>query len=328
MPQTIGTHRHRPVEDIAHGRTVEEVTLEGAQGYTQDILEFELQGGSEAAAVEISLLLSRSLSFGRSWAELVLVLEHDASDWDPCRPVNLRGVAREQWRTLRIELAKPVTGLRRARVVVNSEDAVHGSFYLGRPEPVAPEAARLMPLPDQASIEAAESLWPDPARRPAAGLIDALAALRLLVGGSEGLTMLVAASSAGPMPEEALLADRLAKVDRLVEDRGQPLGAGGAALALPALAVQGVEYDLVLLEASHRFDLNVCEFLQAMRVVKAGGLLIYHGALWPAGHRMLSFIDQNRGEQFRRLSLDGAETAIYRKILAHDPRPWDHFQHF
>jgi predicted O-methyltransferase YrrM len=116
-----------------------------------------------------------------------------------------------------------------------------------------------------------------------------------------------------------LNAERAGVADR-VELLGEP-----SELALPRLAASGLELDLVLIDGLHLFDHTLVDFFYADRMLRVGGVVIFHDTWMPAVRQAASFVLANRA--YARI--DGGDEAMWAlRKTARDDREWDFHRDF
>jgi predicted O-methyltransferase YrrM len=113
--------------------------------------------------------------------------------------------------------------------------------------------------------------------------------------------------------ERAGVADRV----ELIEEPSE--------LALPRLAAGGLELDFVLIDGMHLFDHALVDFFYADRMLRDGGVVVFHDTWMPAIRDAAAFVLANRA--YERLDAgDGAMWAL--RKTGGDEREWDFHEEF
>ena len=113
--------------------------------------------------------------------------------------------------------------------------------------------------------------------------------------------------------ERAGVADRV----RVVEARSDE--------ALPALVAEGLELDLVLIDGMHLFDYTLVDFFHADRMLRPGGVAVFHDTWMPAVRQAVDFVLRNRA--YTRL--DAGDDAMWAlRKTGEDDRAWDFHRDF
>jgi predicted O-methyltransferase YrrM len=113
--------------------------------------------------------------------------------------------------------------------------------------------------------------------------------------------------------QRAGLADRV----RVIEERSDA--------ALPQLVAEGVELDLALIDGSHLFDYTLVDFFHADRMLRTGGVVVFHDTWMPAVRQAASFVIENRDYQ----KLDAGDDAMWAlRKTGEDDRAWDFHREF
>jgi predicted O-methyltransferase YrrM len=113
--------------------------------------------------------------------------------------------------------------------------------------------------------------------------------------------------------ERAGVADRV----RLIEERSD--------VALPRLVEEGLELDLALLDGSHLFDFTLVDFFYVDRMLRTGGLVVFHDTWMAAVNQAVEFVRRNRSYEEVPAG-DEAMTVLRR--TGDDERPWDFHRDF
>jgi predicted O-methyltransferase YrrM len=64
--------------------------------------------------------------------------------------------------------------------------------------------------------------------------------------------------------------------------------------ALPRLASEGEQFDLIFIDGKHLFDFVLVDFYYADKLVRPGGCVVFHDYWMPAVRKALSFVLRNR----------------------------------
>lgn len=64
-------------------------------------------------------------------------------------------------------------------------------------------------------------------------------------------------------------------------------------VALPDLLKKGVEFDLVLIDGYHSFEATLLDFIYADRLLRVGGLCVFHDTAFPAVYKVLRYLMAN-----------------------------------
>jgi predicted O-methyltransferase YrrM len=108
--------------------------------------------------------------------------------------------------------------------------------------------------------------------------------------------------------ERAGLAERV----ELIEERSDA--------ALPRLVADGRALDLVLIDGMHLFDYTIVDFFFADRLLRDGGVVVFHDTWMPAVRQAASYVLTNRA--YERLPAGDDAMWALRKTGA-DDRAWD-----
>ena len=119
----------------------------------------------------------------------------------------------------------------------------------------------------------------------------------------------------------AARARQLGMVDRftLLEERSEH--------ALPRLALEGKQAQLIFIDGDHRFDATLLDFTLCDRLLSEGGIIALDDTWMPSVQRVVSFVVRNRTD-YERLPDRVLDVVAFRKIRATDDRSWHHFAEF
>jgi predicted O-methyltransferase YrrM len=97
-------------------------------------------------------------------------------------------------------------------------------------------------------------------------------------------------------------------------------------LILPRLCAINEQFDLVIIDGGHRFDDVFVDFHFVRRLIAPGGSVFFDDATWPAVRTVVSWIETNLPDQWRRLPIPtGVSIAAFEAQRVPDRRNWDHF---
>jgi predicted O-methyltransferase YrrM len=96
-------------------------------------------------------------------------------------------------------------------------------------------------------------------------------------------------------------------------------------LALPRLAADGVELDFALIDGMHLFDHALVDFFYADRMLRDGGVVVFHDTWMPAIREAAAFVLANRAYEKLHAG-DGAMWAL--RKTSGDERAWDFHREF
>lgn len=126
--------------NIRPNEGVLEITVKDAQGWTQDVVDFEklneIKDLDRAGiqAVSFDLAVNDAFTSGGQFAEFVMVLQSDANYWMPLEKVDLNGLTKSQFKRVTLpikpEFQKAMKAFFKIVLVVNSGAKVNGSIYL------------------------------------------------------------------------------------------------------------------------------------------------------------------------------------------------------
>ena len=95
--------------------------------------------------------------------------------------------------------------------------------------------------------------------------------------------------------------------------------------ALPRLAADGLELDLVLIDGLHLFDHTLIDFFYADRMLRDGGVVLFHDTWMPAVRGAASYVLANRA--YERIAAGDDDMWALRKVRGND-RDWDFHRDF
>jgi predicted O-methyltransferase YrrM len=104
---------------------------------------------------------------------------------------------------------------------------------------------------------------------------------------------------------------------RLVEERSD--------VALPRLVGEGLELDLALLDGMHLFDYTLVDFFLCDRMLRVGGVVVFHDTWMPGVRQAAEYVLANRA--YERVAAGDDDMWVLRKT-AHDERAWDFHRDF
>jgi predicted O-methyltransferase YrrM len=114
--------------------------------------------------------------------------------------------------------------------------------------------------------------------------------------------------------ERAGVADRV----RLIEERSDA--------ALPALVAEGLSLDLALLDGMHLFDFTLVDFFFCDRMLRVGGLVLFHDTWMPAVRQAADYVLANRA--YERVAGAGDDDLWVLRKAGEDDRAWDFHRDF
>lgn len=104
---------------------------------------------------------------------------------------------------------------------------------------------------------------------------------------------------------------------------------GDSQHVLPRLCASGDRFDLVLIDGGHRYDDVFVDFHFARSLVIPGGTVVFDDTWLPAIRTVVSWVETNLADQWRRLSAPpDLSLAAFEASAAPDRRRWDHFMPF
>lgn len=96
--------------------------------------------------------------------------------------------------------------------------------------------------------------------------------------------------------------------------------------ALPRLFVEGARFDFVFIDGGHRYDEIFVDFYFSDRLLRHGGLIVFHDRWMRGTQLVLSFVKKNRPD-YEVVGAIAEDLAAIRKVGS-DQRPWHHFREF
>jgi predicted O-methyltransferase YrrM len=104
---------------------------------------------------------------------------------------------------------------------------------------------------------------------------------------------------------------------RLIEER--------ADAALPKLVAEGLALDLALVDGQHLFDYTLIDFFYIDRMLRTGGIAIFHDTWMPAVAQVVDYVLANRA--YERVRAGDAAMAVLRRT-GDDDRRFDFHRDF
>jgi predicted O-methyltransferase YrrM len=95
--------------------------------------------------------------------------------------------------------------------------------------------------------------------------------------------------------------------------------------ALPALASEGLKFEVIFIDGDHRFDTQLADFLLSDALCPKGGYILLHDVWMASTRKLISFIERNRADYKRHPT--PLDIATFQKI-DEDRRDWRHFVEF
>ena len=95
--------------------------------------------------------------------------------------------------------------------------------------------------------------------------------------------------------------------------------------ALPRLGAEGLELDFALVDGLHLFDHTLVDFFYADRMLRDGGLVVFHDTWMPAVAQAVAYVEANRA--YERVRAGDAAMAVLRRTGG-DERAWDFHRDF
>jgi predicted O-methyltransferase YrrM len=95
--------------------------------------------------------------------------------------------------------------------------------------------------------------------------------------------------------------------------------------ALPLLASENSQYDLIFIDGDHRYDSELADFVLADVLCPKGGYLLFHDIWMDSTKKLVSFIQRNRADY--ETEPTGVNIAAFRKV-GEDQRQWHYFVDF
>jgi predicted O-methyltransferase YrrM len=99
-----------------------------------------------------------------------------------------------------------------------------------------------------------------------------------------------------------------------------------SAVALPLLAAEGLQAQLIFVDGQHRFDNALVDFFLSDAICAPGGIIVFDDMWMPSIQKVVRFIANNRID-YRRMESAVENSAVFRKVGS-DERQWDHYVDF
>jgi predicted O-methyltransferase YrrM len=104
---------------------------------------------------------------------------------------------------------------------------------------------------------------------------------------------------------------------------------GDSHAVLPRLCASGERFDLVFVDGGHRYDDVFVDFHFSRRLVAPGAVIVLDDTWLPSVRTVVSWVETNLADQWRRLPASPALTlAAFEETARSDGRRWDHFSPF
>jgi len=104
---------------------------------------------------------------------------------------------------------------------------------------------------------------------------------------------------------------------------------GESHFVLPRLCERGAQFDLIFIDGGHKYDDVFVDFHYSRRLMAVGGCVVLDDTWLPAIRTVVSWIETNLAEQWRRLTVPpGLSLAAFESLAVPDGRRWDHFMPF
>jgi predicted O-methyltransferase YrrM len=101
---------------------------------------------------------------------------------------------------------------------------------------------------------------------------------------------------------------------------------GDSHSVLPRLCDSSEQFDLVFIDGGHRYDDVFVDFHFSRRLVVAGAGVVLDDTSLPSVRTVVSWVETNLADQWRRLVTPGnLSLAAFEALAASDQRNWDHF---
>lgn len=127
-------------------------------------------------------------------------------------------------------------------------------------------------------------------------------------------------------PERQAVA--LENVRQFDRDGSFELREGSSHAALPKLLAEGAVFDVVLIDAGHRFDDIFVDFHYARSLLAPGGFVLFDDLWMPSTKAVVSWLETNLDFEWRRLGDAPENFAVFRKLDVADERSWYDFTPF
>jgi predicted O-methyltransferase YrrM len=99
-----------------------------------------------------------------------------------------------------------------------------------------------------------------------------------------------------------------------------------SATAIPQLAKEGLQFDVIFLDGNHRFDYILADFALSTLVCKQNGIIVFDDMWMPSVRKVASFVRSNR-KDFTEIPTQVENISAFRRT-AEDQRVWTHFVDF
>ena len=104
---------------------------------------------------------------------------------------------------------------------------------------------------------------------------------------------------------------------------------GESHCVLPRLCERGEKFDLIFIDGGHKYDDVFVDFHYSRRLVAAGGSVVLDDTWLPSIRTVVSWVETNLSDQWRRLQTpSGLSLAAFESLAVPDGRRWDHFMPF
>jgi len=99
-----------------------------------------------------------------------------------------------------------------------------------------------------------------------------------------------------------------------------------SSLALPRLAVDKLQAQLIFIDGDHRFDSVLVDFYLSDKICALQGVIVFDDMWMPSVQRLVRFISNNRSD-YRYIKTSVQNAAVFTKV-GRDERRWDHYTDF
>jgi predicted O-methyltransferase YrrM len=104
---------------------------------------------------------------------------------------------------------------------------------------------------------------------------------------------------------------------------------GNSDRVLPRLCDRGEQFDLIFIDGGHRYDDVFIDFHFSRMLAAPGGSILLDDTWLPSIRTVVSWIETNLADQWRRLQApSGLSLAAFESLAVPDGRRWDHFMPF
>ena len=104
---------------------------------------------------------------------------------------------------------------------------------------------------------------------------------------------------------------------------------GDSHCVLPRLCERGEQFDLIFIDGGHRYDDVFVDFHYSRRLAAAGGSVVLDDTWLPSIRTVVSWVETNLADQWRRLQAPSdLSLAAFESLAVSDGRRWDHFTPF